>query len=149
LRLTQFVTFILLGRLNRIEGWVIAPSTQCIMVYPNRVDASLLYNPFMVYRVPAVLPKTEFQRVKELKKMLVESKGEAVVKKVIDIALDDDHPMQMAALKMCMERALPVSLFEKTSAQRNAVNITISGIGVEVSENKTIEADDIEDVEPK
>ena len=119
------------------------------MVYHNRVDASFLYNDLMVYRVPTVLPKTEFQRVKELKRMLVESKGEAVVKKVIDIALNDDHPMQMAALKMCMERALPVSLFEKTSAQRNAVNITISGIGVEVTEQKTIDSDDIEDVEPK
>ena len=119
------------------------------MPIPILVYASFLYNLFMVYRVPAVWPKTEFQRVKELKRMLVEGKGEAVVKKVIDIALNDDHPMQMAALKLCMERALPVSLFEKTSAQRNAVNITISGIGVEVSENKTIEADDIEDVEPK
>ena len=114
------------------------------MPIPILVYASFLYNLFMTYRVPAVLPKTEFQRVKELKKMLVESKGEAVVKKVIDIALDDDHPMQMAALKMCMERALPVSLFEKTSAQRSAVNITISGIGVQVGE--TVEA---EDVEPK
>ena len=114
------------------------------MPIPILVYASFLYNLFMTYRVPAVLPKTEFQRVKELKKMLVESKGEAVVKKVIDIALNDDHPMQMAALKMCMERALPVSMFEKTSAQRSAVNITISGIGVQVGE--TVEA---EDVEPK
>jgi hypothetical protein len=103
----------------------------------------------MGYKPPAILPKTEFQRVKELKRMLVEGKGEAVVKKVIDIAMNDDHPMQMTALKLCMERALPVSLFEKTSAQRSAVNITISGIGVEVSQPNTIEADDIEDVEPK
>lgn len=119
------------------------------MPIPILVYASFLYNLFMTYRVPAILPKTEFQRVKELKRMLVEGKGEAVVKKVIDIALNDDHPMQMAALKLCMERALPVSLFEKTSAQRNAVNITISGIGVEVKEQQTIESDDIEDVEPK
>lgn len=98
----------------------------------------------MTYKAPAVLPKTEYQRLKELKKMLVESRGEAVVKKVLDIAMDDDHPQQMAALKMCMERALPVSLFEKTSAQRSAVNITISGIGVSV--NDTV---DIQDVEPK
>lgn len=98
----------------------------------------------MTYKAPAVLPKTEYQRLKELKKMLVESRGEAVVKKVLDIALNDDHPQQMAALKMCMERALPVSLFEKTSAQRSAVNITISGIGVSV--NDTV---DIQDVEPK
>ncbi len=82
----------------------------------------------MAYKPPAVLPKTEYQRVKELKQMLIESKGEHVVQKVIDIALDDGHPSQMAALKMCMDRALPVSLFEKTSAQRNAVTINITGL---------------------
>lgn len=98
----------------------------------------------MTYKAPAVLPKTEYQRLKELKKMLVESRGESVVKKVLDIAMNDDHPQQMAALKMCMERALPVSLFEKTSAQRSAVNITISGIGVSVTDTV-----DIQDVEPK
>ncbi len=82
----------------------------------------------MAYKPPAVLPKTEYQRVKELKQMLIEGKGERVVQKVIDIALDDGHPSQMAALKMCMDRALPVSLFEKTSAQRNAVTINITGL---------------------
>ena len=83
----------------------------------------------MTYKPPAVLPKTEYQRVKELKQMLVEGKGQHVVQKVIDIALDDSHPSQMAALKMCMDRALPMSVFEKTSAQRNAVTINITGLG--------------------
>lgn len=83
----------------------------------------------MTYKPPAVLPKTEYQRVKELKRMLVEGKGERVVQKVIDIALDDNHPSQMAALKMCMDRALPMSVFEKTSAQRSAVTINITGLG--------------------
>lgn len=83
----------------------------------------------MTYKPPAVLPKTEYQRVKELKQMLVEGKGQQVVQKVIDIALDDSHPSQMAALKMCMDRALPMSVFEKTSAQRNAVTINITGLG--------------------
>jgi hypothetical protein len=83
----------------------------------------------MTYKPPAVLPKTEYQRVKELKQMLVEGKGQHVVQKVIDIALDDSHPSQMAALKMCIDRALPMSVFEKTSAQRNAVTINITGLG--------------------
>lgn len=95
----------------------------------------------MTYKPPAVLPKTEYARVKELKRMLVESKGEQVVQKVIDIALDDNHPSQMAALKMCMERALPVSLFEKTSAQRSAVTINITGLG-QPPAPEIIEADD-------
>jgi hypothetical protein len=80
------------------------------------------------YVPPATLPKTDNQRIKELKKMLIEGKGEQVVQKVLDIALDDGHPGQMAALKLCMERALPTSLFEKTAAQRSAINITISGL---------------------
>lgn len=81
------------------------------------------------YVPPAVLPKTDNQRIKELKQMLIEGKGQEVVKKVIDIALEDGHPGQMAALKLCMERALPVSMFEKTAAQRAAVTINITGIG--------------------
>lgn len=81
------------------------------------------------YVPPAVLPKTDNQRIKELKQMLIEGKGQAVVQKVLDIALEDGHPSQMAALKLCMERALPVSLFEKTAAQRAAVTINITGIG--------------------
>ena len=81
------------------------------------------------YVPPAVLPKTDNMRLKELKQMLIEGKGVEVVKKVLDIALEDGHPGQMAALKLCMERALPVSMFEKTAAQRAAVTINITGIG--------------------
>jgi hypothetical protein len=95
----------------------------------------------MTYKPPAVLPKTEYQRVKELKQMLVEGKGQHVVQKVIDIALDDSHPSQMAALKMCMDRALPMSVFEKTSAQRNAVTINITGLGQVQPPPEIIEAE--------
>jgi hypothetical protein len=92
----------------------------------------------------AMLPKTENQRVKELKDLLINSAGVNVVQKTVQIALDDDHPAQMAALKLCMDRMLPVTLFEKEKNQRSAVNITISGIGgVSIGEN-TIEAEDIE-----
>ena len=94
----------------------------------------------------AMLPKTENQRVKELKDLLINSAGVNVVQKTVQIALDDDHPAQMAALKLCMDRMLPVTLFEKEKNQRSAVNITISGIGgVSIGDN-TVEA---EDVEPK
>jgi hypothetical protein len=92
----------------------------------------------------AMLAKTENQRVKELKELLINSAGVNVVQKTVQIALDDDHPAQMAALKLCMDRMLPVTLFEKEKNQRSAVNITISGIGgVTIGEN-TVEAEDIE-----
>ena len=96
-------------------------------------------------RNPALaLPKTDNQRIKDLKDMLIRSSGKDVVEKMISIALNDNHPAQMAALKLCMDRMLPLALFEKEKNQRSAVNITISGIGgLTIGEN-TIEAEDIE-----
>ena len=92
------------------------------------------------------LPKTDSQRIKDLKDMLIRSSGKDVVQKMIDIAMNDNHPAQMAAIKMCVDRTLPVSMFDKDKGQRSAVNITITGIGgVKVGDN-TIDA---EDVEPK
>jgi hypothetical protein len=90
------------------------------------------------------LPKTEQQRIRELKDFLMNTAGSNVVLKTVEIAMNDDHPSQMAALKLCMDRMLPVSLFEKEKNQRSAVNITISGIGgINIGDN-TVEAEDIE-----
>lgn len=91
----------------------------------------------------AMLPKTENQRVKELKDLLINSAGVNVVQKTVQIALDDDHPAQMAALKLCMDRMLPVALFEKEGKQRSAITINITGIG-EITQAQTIDAEDIE-----
>ena len=60
--------------------------------------------------------------------MMVEGRGKAVVQKIIDIALGDGHPGQMAALKMCVDRTLPMSMFEKGNGQRSAVTINITGL---------------------
>ena len=93
---------------------------------------------------PATLPKTDNQRIKELKELMIRSGGKDVAEKVIQIALNDTHPGQMAALKMCMDRTLPVSMFEKDKQQRSAVTINITGLG----ETPTIidQAEDVTDV---
>jgi hypothetical protein len=78
---------------------------------------------------PAVLPKTDHQRIKELKELMIRSGGKDVAEKVIQIALNDDHPGQMAALKMCMDRTLPIGMFEKDKNQRSAITINITGLG--------------------
>ena len=83
------------------------------------------------------------EKVKELKELMLKSGGKQVAQKVIDIALNDEHPGQMAALKMCMDRTLPISMFEKDKAQRGAVTINITGIGA------TTMVEDITDIEPK
>jgi hypothetical protein len=92
---------------------------------------------------PATLPKTDHQRIKELKELMIRSGGKDVAEKVIQIALNDEHPGQMAALKMCMDRTLPVSMFEKDKSQRSAVTINITGLGATPT---ILEAEDITDV---
>lgn len=92
---------------------------------------------------PATLPKTDNQRIKELKELMIRSGGKDVAEKVIQIALNDAHPGQMAALKMCMDRTLPVSMFEKDKAHRSAVTINITGLGQEPA---VIDAEDVTDV---
>jgi hypothetical protein len=93
---------------------------------------------------PLVLPKTDHQRLKELKELMIRSGGKDVAQKVIEIALNDEHPHQLVALKMCLDRTLPVSLFEKDKSQRSAVTINITGLGQE----PTI-VEQAEDVEAK
>jgi hypothetical protein len=89
---------------------------------------------------PMVLHKTDHQRVKELKELMISSGGKDVANKVIQIALNDEHPGQMAALKMCLDRTLPVSMFDKDKHQRSAVTINITGLG---QEPKVLEAIDV------
>ena len=95
------------------------------------------------------LPKTDSQRIKDLKDMLIKSSGKDVVEKLIMIALNDNHPAQMAAIKMCVDRTLPVSMFEKDKSQRSAVTINITGIGAPIASTTTIEPNDIQDIEAK
>lgn len=97
---------------------------------------------------PAVIPKTDYARQKELRDLLIRSAGKDVTQKVIQIALNDDHPGQMAAIKMCIDRALPVSMFEKEKGQRSAVTINITGIGVEMDTPKVVDME-VEDIEVK
>ena len=95
---------------------------------------------------PLVLPKTDHQRLKELKELMIRSGGKDVAQKVIEIALNDEHPHQLVALKMCLDRTLPVSMFEKDKSQRSAVTINITGLGVEPT---VIDPEQPEDVEAK
>jgi hypothetical protein len=76
-------------------------------------------------------PPGDAARINEFKARLLATSGDNVINKIIDIAQNDEHPGQMAALKMCMDRVLPLSYFEKdkTTGGRSNVSITITGIG--------------------
>jgi len=80
-------------------------------------------------------PPGDAARINEFKARLLATSGDKVINKIIDIALDDEHQGQMAALKMCMDRVLPVSYFEKdkNGSGRSAVSITITGVGGETT----------------
>jgi hypothetical protein len=99
----------------------------------------------MLGRPPTMLAKTDHQKINELKKMLLDGAGELVVNKAIEIAMNDNHPAQAAMIKLCMDRTLPVSLFEKDRQHRSAVTINITGLGA-VVEPATIDAENITDV---
>ena len=74
--------------------------------------------------------------------------GSAVIEKIIQIGQNDDHPGQMAALKMAMDRILPLSMFEKDAkGQRNAIQINITGIGEAKVDTSEIVPNDYEDVD--
>lgn len=75
-------------------------------------------------------PAGDAQRIQEFKARLLSSSGTKIIDTVIRKALDDEDKDQIAALKMCMDRLLPTSLFEKDAkGQRNAVTINITGLG--------------------
>jgi hypothetical protein len=50
------------------------------------------------------LPKTETAQLKELKNLLINSAGTRVVHKAVEIALNDEHPAQLAAIKLCLRK---------------------------------------------
>lgn len=88
-------------------------------------------NPVVKAREPVATTKGKKQRMEDFKEYLLsDPRATKVIRKTFEIAMDDDHPGQMAALKMCADRILPVSLFEpKKGGNRTAVQINITGIG--------------------
>jgi len=96
-------------------------------------------------------PPGDAARINEFKARLLATSGDHVISKIIQIAQDDEHPGQMAALKMCMDRVLPLSYFEKdkTTGGKSAVQITITGVGGNtIISGGEEEQGDIIDVQP-
>ena len=93
-------------------------------------------------------PKNDTGRIAEFKARLLATSGTSVIDKVLSIAENDSHPGQMAALKMCMDRMLPVSLFEKGANGRPQVQINIvNATDPNNNNNVVIDVGGIEDEE--
>jgi hypothetical protein len=91
-------------------------------------------------------PVGDAGRIQEFKARLLSTSGTKVIDTVLRKALDDNDKDQVACLKMCMDRLLPTSLFEKDAkGQRNAVTINITGLGeTKVEAVETIDAEIID-----
>ena len=99
-------------------------------------------------------PAGDGARIAELKARLLATTGDKVINKIVEIAMTDGHPVQGAALKMCIDRVLPLSYFEKDKAGNGGtpqISINITGINsptVDATEHEVIETGII-DVEAK
>ena len=91
-------------------------------------------------------PPGEAARIKEFHARLLATSGETVINTIISKALDNDDKDQVACLKMCIDRVLPMSYFEKgRDAGRGSVNIQISMVGDKQAE--VLEQEEVTDVE--
>lgn len=80
-------------------------------------------------------------------RMLNSPKSEKVLQKIMDAALQDEHPHQAAAWKIIADRIIPVSAFDqaKQSGSMPVVSINISGLT-----SPTVETvEQVEDIEYK
>jgi hypothetical protein len=95
-------------------------------------------------------PPGEAARIKEFHARLLATSGETVINTIIKKALDDDDKDQVACLKMCIDRVLPMSYFEKDKdARRGNVSIQISMVGdaKTIVDQREEEEENIHDVE--
>lgn len=84
--------------------------------------------------------REQTQRLKEFRqRLLLNPKSEALIEKMLNTALDDEHRNQAVAMKLLADRLLPVAGFTADGRQQAQVSISISGIGADNSNNVTID----------
>ena len=91
-------------------------------------------------------PPGEAARIREFHARLLTTKGNYIIETIINKALDPTDKDQAAMLKMCADRLLPLSYFEKASAANKAgITINISGVGeTKVEAAEVIDAEDVD-----
>jgi hypothetical protein len=93
-------------------------------------------------------PPGEAARIREFHARLLATTGDKIINTILKKALDDEDKDQVACLKMCVDRLLPMSYFEKEKvAGRGGINITISGLNGTTEIQSTEEEEVAEDVE--
>lgn len=103
---------------------------------PRKADLEKAKNPGLPGRPPGTAA-----RIEEFKARLLATSGQRVIDEVVRKALDPGDKDQAAMLKMCLDRLLPLSLFEKqTGGKSVSISINLVGAG---GEKPAIDAEDI------
>jgi hypothetical protein len=91
-------------------------------------------------------PPGEAARIREFHARLLTTKGDTIIETIIKKALDPTDKDQAAMLKMCADRLLPLSYFEKDKTGGNkGITINISGVGdAKIGADNTIDAEDVD-----
>jgi hypothetical protein len=91
-------------------------------------------------------PPGEAARIREFHARLLTTKGDHIIETIIKKALDPTDKDQAAMLKMCADRLLPLSYFEKDKTGGKAgITINISGIGdAKIDAENIIDAEDVD-----
>lgn len=91
-------------------------------------------------------PPGEAARIREFHARLLTTKGDHIIETIIKKALDPTDKDQAAMLKMCADRLLPLSYFEKAGVSSKAgITINISGVGdAKIDATDTIDAEDVD-----
>lgn len=106
---------------------------------PRKADIESKKKPGKVGR-----PVGDQGRIQELKARLLATTGDKVINKIVEIAMTDGHPVQGAALKMCIDRVLPLSYFDKDKHGGATPQISINITGITNPSVATEQSDIIE-----
>jgi hypothetical protein len=90
-------------------------------------------------------PVGDYTKARELCARMLVSEGDRMLKTLINMALTEGHPNQIPALKMCLDRALPISYFESKDSNNagGGVVINISGLSSNIASNADSQTIDI------
>lgn len=91
----------------------------------------------------AIVPLEKRRKMLEFTSGLLSKKGETVVKKVLEVALNDKHPGQLQALKLCLDRIAPTSFFEEAHKRGESSKIEVQVTIQNPNEPKVIDAEDV------
>jgi hypothetical protein len=86
-------------------------------------------------------PAGDAARIAEFKARLLGTAGDKIIRTLIEKALDPNDKDQIAALKMCVDRVLPMSAFDPKAGNGTIPQISINITGLT---SPSVEADVIE-----